>query len=445
MNKSSLTAKRIIAVVAAVLLTAAVFAAGYFTRKFTQPAYVSSYEWAVKTIKNNYFYDFDARAAEGRSLKEIGGMLDKYSAYYTAEEYKALIRDNEGEKSGLGISYNFIPDEGARIISVFGNSPAYLSGLRTGETLQKGAFTDENGEKTVTFRSSAELTAFIDARETGEKFSLINDEGRSFTLSKEVYAASYVFYATADSAWEVRYNNGSGEPALVESPQDKISFLPKNAAYVKLNQFYGGAGEEFDRVIEKFNAENRTSLILDLRNNGGGYVSVMQDIAGNFTSSETDKSCTAMTAIYKNGRKEKYNCVRKSGNGLIKKDTQVYVLANSGTASASEALIGVLVSYGFLKYENIFLSDYSEKYLDFAGKDAKTAQSYGKGIMQSTFVRPFTKEALKLTTAQIYWPNGKCIHDVGLTKQDGCRLAPAEWTATKGDSELEAVCSTYLK
>ena len=64
--------------------------------------------------------------------------------------------------------------------------------------------------------------------------------------------------------------------------------------------------------------------------------------------------------------------------------------------------------------------------------------------MQTTFVKPFTKEALKLTTAQIYWPNGKCIHDVGLTVMDGCRPSRAEWTATKGDTELKNICTEYL-
>lgn len=119
-NKSSVI-KKILSVIAAVAVTAAVFFAGFYTRKLTQPSYISVYEWAVGTIKKHYYYDFDAKACEGLSLKEIAARLDRYSDFYTAEEYKAVIKENEGAKSGLGITYNFVPDEGARIISVMGN------------------------------------------------------------------------------------------------------------------------------------------------------------------------------------------------------------------------------------------------------------------------------------------------------------------------------------
>ena len=58
-----------------------------------------------------------------------------------------------------------------------------------------------------------------------------------------------------------------------------------------------------------------------------------------------------------------------------------------------------MICYGALEYENVFLSDYSKEYLDWlgsSGQDVKTASTYGKGIMQSTFVNSFTGEALKL-------------------------------------------------
>lgn len=450
MNNKSDVSKKIIAVIVAVAVVAVSFLAGFYTRKLTQPAYVSTYEWVINTINKKYFYDFDAEDCEGLSLKEITSKLDRYSAYYTAEEYKAVIKENEGAKSGLGITYNYIPDEGARIVSVLGNSPAYLGGIRAGETLTSGTFTENGEEKRVDFTSAQSFSQFIDGRETGEKFTLAakaedTKQEESFEVSKEFYTASYAFYATNKTAWEVRYAGNAKTPSLIEAPKDKIEYLPDGAAYIRLNQFFGNAGDEFGKLMEKFNAESCTSLILDLRNNGGGYVSVMQDIAGYFTSAITDKTYVAMTAQYKNGRKEVYNCVRHGGAGLVPKGTEVYLLANSGTASASEALTGVLVSCGALKYENIFLSDFSKEYLGFAGEGAKTAQSYGKGIMQTTFVKPLTNEALKLTTAQIYWPNGKCIHDVGLTVKDGCRLAKADWTATKGDKELENICLEYLK
>ena len=119
------------------------------------------------------------------------------------------------------------------------------------------------------------------------------------------------------------------------------------------------------------------------------------------------------------------------------------MLANGGTASASEALIGAMICYGALDYENIFLSQYSDEYkswLKKTGQELKDARTYGKGIMQSTFENAFTGEALKLTTAKIFWPDGKTsIHDRGVLLSDGCRAASAAWQHTKGDEELKGV------
>ena len=123
--------------------------------------------------------------------------------------------------------------------------------------------------------------------------------------------------------------------------------------------------------------------------------------------------------------------------------TEIYLLANSGTASASEALAGAMVCYGALEYKNIFLSQYSEEYTDWlsaTGQELKTARTYGKGIMQSTFVNDIPGEALKLTTAKIFWPDEKtCIHDKGITVADGATAVYAEWQHTKDDAELKRV------
>lgn len=402
---------------------------------------MSSRDWMLKTISENY-YDCSGKleldTSPELSLKEIAAQLDRYSDYYTAEEYLEVIKSNSGSQSGIGITYNFIEGKGAMVIQVIGNSPAYGAGIKPGDVFVSGAAADG---KIVDFNEDSDFTSFMTDRATGEKFVLSTAE-KSYEISREEYTASYTCMYTSDTEWFFKTND-SGKLSLESKANTEMDFLPEHTAYLRLTQFFGTAGKEFGELIEQFNAAQCTSLILDLRNDGGGYVTVMQDIAGYFVSSLTSKTSVAMTAKYKNGETETYNCTKQKGDKLVPAGTQVYVLANSGTASASEALIGVLVSYDILKYENIFLSDFSEEYLAWAGEDAKTKRSYGKGIMQTTYVNFRTGEALKLTTAKIYWPNGECIHDVGLTEEK-CRLAPAEWTATKGDNELRYVCETYL-
>ena len=430
-NKDRSTVKVILTVVIAIVIAVSCFFIGFFSRSCFGSYGSASYNWVLSTIEDNYYYydEFDGGEAKNLSLKAIASKLDKYSEYYTAEEYAAQIADNGGQKSGIGISYNYV-----YIVSVVGNSPANAAGIRPGDVIVSGT---ADGKVTA-FDTSDAFAEFATARETGEEF-VLSTEDSDFTLAKEVYIASYAYMATAQTAWEfVSSGDGSGL-ALVENRDKAISYLPDGAAYVYLYQFFGTMADEFGTLMKKFNAENCTSMYIDLRNNGGGYVTAMQDLAGYFTSSISDKTQVAMTAKYKSGKQEIYNCYKHNGDSLVPKDTDIYVLANSGTASASEAFIGVLVSYNLLEYKNIFISDYSEEYLDWAGEGVKTAQTYGKGIMQTTFVNRPTGEALKLTTAQIYWPNDKCIHEVALSEKDGCTLVKADWTATKGDTELQRV------
>lgn len=423
--KTEISVKKFISL----LVCAIIFVSVFFTGCTTDTK-----SWVLKTIKSNYLFydDLDLDGAEDLSLNEIVSKLDIYSEYYTSEEYDAEISDNGGSKSGVGLYTNFIEGKGVYVAKVVGNSPANEAGITVGDIFVSGT----RGGETVLFTSAGSFAGFVSSNAEGEKFTLSTAD-KDFTLSREEYTASYAYMATCDTAWEFT-SSADGGLALVENPHKARGYLPEDSAYINILQFFGTAGGETGALLAKFNAENKKTLFLDLRNNGGGYVSVMQDIAGYFTSSVSSEASAAMTAEYRSGKKELWNASVHTGSSLVSKDTKIYVLANSGTASASEALIGVLVSYGFLDYENIFISDFSEEYLNWAGEGEKTAQTYGKGIMQSTF-RRFTGEALKLTTALIKWPNGKCIHEVALSAKDGCTIVPAEWTATKNDEELRRV------
>ena len=444
-GKNQTVFKAVAALAAAVILVAAALfsGCGLLGLKDTK-------KWVLNTIKANYYYydQMDKDGLEDLTVEEIVSRLDIYSEFYTPEELQALIKDNSGEKAGIGFSYSYIkegastlyPEGGCLLVTVVGNSPAEKSGMKAGHLLTGGTY---NG-RTVSFDTEDALGNFVDPIATGVSFTLTASTGESFTVSKQEYNASYMFMATNTSAWTPAFNGDGEVKGLTQVDLRKIDYLPDGAAYISMSQFFGTAADEFGYLMKQFNAEHCTSLILDLRNNGGGYVDVMQDMAWYFTNS----TGVAMTAKYKSGKEEVYNCKapdngstvpNKGADSLVPEGTTVYVLANSGTASASEALIGVLVSYGCLQYRNIFLSDYNEEFMAWAGEAYGTARSYGKGIMQTTFTNFFTGEALKLTTAQIYWPNGKCIHGVGLTANDGCRVVQTDWLVTPDDSELKKI------
>lgn len=431
----------------AVIVLIVGFVGGFFTAVLSRNRALSSFEWAVQTIRNNYYEDISEEDILNLSLKEVAErLLDPYSEYYTKEEYEEVLSSNSGSRSGIGVSYSYVDADfgtGVYVVSVVGNSPAYQCGLRAGTFIFGASYLPENQteSQTVSFTSSTDFSSFVGARETGERFTLITDRGE-FSLTKEDYTASYCFMSTNAKAWDCVYTDGELEIKETSNTEKVVSYLPDGAAYLSLSQFYGNAAEEMAQLIGRFNAEGCTSLILDLRNNGGGYVEVMQYISSLFTTNRPEASSVAMSAKFKDGSETVYKVKNfASSDCVLSADVQIYVLANNATASASEALIGVLVSCGAVDYCDIYLSEFSEEYLEFSGTAEKNCRTYGKGIMQSPFTNYLTGEVLKLTVAKIYWPNGNCIHDRGITVADGCNTVYAEWSATYGDNELVAAVS----
>lgn len=419
--------KKVITVTVCVLLGVALLVLAFFGGYWVRGSFTDSLSWVKSVIEQYYYKEIEGDMDEVAADALVKEYLDIYSAYYTAEEYAAQQSANAGNKSGFGLSCTYYPGRGIVVVNSVGNSPAYAAGLRNGDVIVSAEYEG----KDYAFNSYEDFSSYTDLVGDGQA-NFILDDGTSIVCSRAEYATSYVFMATNDNAWTF---TGNDALTITESAQDAISYLPDGAAYISLSQFYGSAPRQFDMAAEVFNAEGCTSLILDLRNDGGGYVSVMQKIAGCF------EGCvgTAMEARYKDGSVSRYD-VEESKN-CIPSSAEVYILANSNTASASEALTGVLVSYDVTDYGDIYISEYSQEYLDTFGVTAeqvKSGKTYGKGIMQSTFVNPFTHEALKLTTAQIYWPDGTTIHGRGLSAEDGCNTVEAPMPISGDGEELQA-------
>ena len=414
----------LLALVLALALTAG-FACG------CNRSYSASYSWVLNTIIQNYYEDIPVEELHKSIISGgVSSVLDKYSAYYTSEEYRQITASNSGNKIGIGITYQWVDEgvssrgSGALVTCVSCGSPAWESGLKAG-TFISGVRLDEE-ETQLTCKE--DFSSFITERAEEESFTLVTDRG-DYEVARQQYISGYCTMSTSHTTYSIYYRDGN----MLISEEEGIALLPEGAAYLRLDQFYGNAVEEFSALMEKYNDDNCTSLILDLRQNGGGYVNVMCGISGIFTG---QSGINAMTAEYKGGKRETFNVsLTPDSRNAFPKGAQLSVLADNGTASASEALIGVLISYDVIDYSDIYISDFSPEYLSFSGTQDKNCRTYGKGIMQTTFTNRATGEALKLTTAKLYWPNGTCIHDVGLTAEK-CNTVKTDWCVTYGDEQL---------
>ena len=208
-----------------------------------------------------------------------------------------------------------------------------------------------------------------------------------------------------------------------------------------LSEFSGDAATQFQFAAEKFNSLGCDTLILDLRSNPGGDLEITRKIAACF------ENAAGKTLLSAKGKavNDTYTSPAAEARFTLPASTEVKVMANSGSASASEVLMGALLDYGVITYSDIYLSSYTQEYLSFAGEGTKTEQTYGKGCMQYIIPNPDTGEALRLTAAILYWPNGGSINDRGIKKEDGCNVTSAPYPSCAVNTEVEQVISALTQ
>lgn len=425
----------------AIILAVAMFCAGWFGRFASLDKRAQSFLWAIETANKNYYKDYDEDEFYQRAFAAFE--LDPYSCFYTAEEYGAVTDEREGNSSGLGVALSpFETTSTPRVFQAIKNSPAEKAGLKKGMYVL-GYSTDGS---TFTAGDTEELYAFISERakafvenKTSEfylqcSFEEDGTNAKAILLDFAQYTPAYCSYHDSETSYEFRYSADvlfsklSGEK-LTEATQgaftktdNALSGLGANTAYIRLDEFNGNAAEEFRICLEKMNERKRKNLILDLRSNGGGYMDILLEIASHMMKNAPQSRAIVSSAKFKNGSVFEYSSVDNDYYTYFSSDSRVTVLADEYTASASECLIGALVDYGTVSYGDIVLR-----------KDAESgvARSYGKGIMQSHF--PDSRgNVLKLTVAEIFWPNGKSIHGKGVTEEDGARavVSPFVWGET---------------
>ena len=248
----------------------------------------------------------------------------------------------------------------------------------------------------------------------------------TFNLSRKAYVENYVFYRTNTTSYGF-----TGEKAEDWAELKKpLTCLDADTAYIRLIQFGEDTEKQFSKAMEQFKADGKKNLVLDLRENGGGYLNTMQEIAGYFCKNSTEKKPIAATAKGKK-KEEVFKASRNVYKEFFSDDSHIYLLADGGSASASECLIGVMVEYGAVDFSDICLIE--------RGGVAKT---YGKGIMQTTYYLGAKLDAVKLTTAEICWPvSGRSIHGRGVLPEDGAKTSPEKGY---GDAEIELALKTFI-
>jgi carboxyl-terminal processing protease len=162
--------------------------------------------------------------------------------------------------------------------------------------------------------------------------------------------------------------------------------LENNVAYINLYQFSINAGEEFQAALEELLAQEPVGIILDLRDNTGGYLDAAIDITSFFI-----EDGPIMIEEWGDGTEHTYDAL---GNALAP-DLPLVVLVNGGSASASEITAGAIQDRG--------------------RGTLVGSTTYGKGSVQNWIELEGDNGAIRVTVARWLTPNGKQIHGIGLT------------------------------
>lgn len=378
----------------------AVFILGFTVRLITEDKEQRAFREMMKIINENSVVvpsvTFDELAENGFEsvLKE-----DNYARYFSKEEYKKSKKEDKGDYSGFGFS--FVGNTN-KVNSVVYNSPCEKGGVKSGDIIK--TITVFNEEKKITDFDT--LSSAISNLKAGDsaKFDIERANGEQFSLvmQKENYKAGYIRYADSETELRVRTNE-KGEYYLKEFSQNKNALLDNRTAYIEMTEFSGGLTQQLKLALNHAKENGKDQLILDLRNNGGGQLSVLQDVCSLIMPTTAKSGSLLVNAKLKSD--ETNFCLEKKGTNDFIKNT--VVLANKNTASASEALIGAMAHYGAGGFSlDKLVCEYNDKREDYS--------TFGKGIMQTTFTLS-NGGAIKLTTAKIYWPDkSTCIHDVGV-------------------------------
>ena len=323
---------------------------------------------------------------------------DEYAEYYTEEEYNQKKAQGEGSYSGIGVSLS-----GTKIVRVILNSPAFYAGFKANDVLAGGRAMQN---EFTPFANGNDLDAFLDSIQTGEEieFEVLRDGQTIFiTVAKAEYVASYVTVITKEKAFHV-FTDLKGEVQEYEI-LDKIENIDEQTLYLKLSSFESDAtAKQFAYAMQYMKDNSLTKLLLDLRGNGGGRMTVMLDIASYLIYNDGNRS-SVITYVQEKNRTSHQSTSENNFNLDISK---ISVIADGGSASATECIIGAMICYadksnGTFSKDNLVIE-----------KTNTAGTTYGKGIMQTTY-QLRTGGALKLTTGKLYWPdNWTTIHKTGI-------------------------------
>ena len=345
----------------------------------------STLEHIQYLISQKYLYEDqidDEAMQNGIIAGYVSGLKEPYSVYYNTEETQALMEALEGEMCGLGVLLTMDMNTYAvSIVEVYEDTPADKAGLKSGDIIYK-----VDGEEIY-----AEVLDEVVAVLRGEEGSEVEVTVLRGEELKEVTC------------------NVTREKFII--PTVEWEMKEQGIGYIRLSEFDTVTTKQFKKAVKDLEKQGMQGLVLDLRNNPGGNLSTVCEIADMFLPKGT-----IVSTKDKNGKEDVYESDEKQSLCV-----PLTVLINGQSASASEILAACIQDY---------------KIGTLVG-----TTTYGKGIVQEIY--PLANgDSLKLTVSEYFTPNGENIHGVGVKPDVEVVYKESEATT---DNQLEEAIRLLLE
>lgn len=320
-------------------------------RGFTFPG-TSKISRVLQLVHHNYVDSVNVDSIEGVTVNNLLQNLDPHSLYLPPQQAESINEKLDGGFNGIGIEYQILRDT-LVITQVYGDGPAEKAGIEDGDKVIEVNNKKFSGTKLT---PSAVNKVFKGDKDSEISLSVLKPANNSI----KVYhlKRGHVDLSSLDASYMVRPSTG----------------------YIKISKFAATTDPDFRDALKKLKEEGMQKLVVDLRGNGGGYLSAATELASEFLEK-------GKLIVYTKGVHEPRAEYLATDSGLFKSG-KMAVLIDEYSASASEILAGALQ--------------------DFDRAIIVGRRSFGKGLVQQQF--SFNDgSAVNLTVARYYTPSGRSI------------------------------------
>ncbi len=327
-------------------------ATAQITLDFSKDSPIRKLQIAEMAINNLYVDSVDEKKLVEDAIRGMLEKLDPHSSYSDPEEVKALTEPLQGNFEGIGVQFNMV-DDTLLVIQPVSKGPSEKVGIMAGDRIVSVNDTAIAGVK----MSREEIMR----RLRGPKGTKVN-----LGIVRRGVAETLKFTVKRDK--------------IPVKSVDAVYMIRPGIGYIRIGNFGATTYDEFMQGLQQLKSQGMTDLVLDLQDNGGGYLEAAVKIANEFLERKD-------LIVYMEGRQAPRADYNAQGNGSMRQG-RVFVLVNEFTASAAEIVSGAIQDH-----------------------DRGTIigrRTFGKGLVQRPIPLP-DNSMIRLTIAHYYTPSGRCI------------------------------------